>query len=241
MTRVLVVMPAYQEQQSIAQVIQDLRTQRESLDLLVVDDGSRDRTAETARQVGAVVVSLPFNLGIGGALRAGFLYALRNGYDAVVQFDADGQHDAAGIEALTAALAEADVVVGSRFTGADLGTTSAWRRPVMRGLARAVSLLCGTRITDATSGFRAIGPRALEVWSRHYPAEYLDNIESLVIAHRAGLVVREVPVTMRPRQGGDPSQSLPRAALYLGRALLVLLLATIRSHPDVRVVEPEVS
>lgn len=236
MTRVLVVMPAYQEQESIARVIGELQIASGGWDLLVVDDGSSDGTAAAARAVGATVVSMPFNLGIGGALRTGFLYAYRHGYDAAVQFDADGQHDADGIGALTAALEDADIVIGSRFTGADLGTTSAWRRVIMRGLARAVSSLCGTRITDATSGFRAVGPRALEVWSSHYPAEYLDNIESLVIARRAGLVIREVPVTMRPRQGGEPSQSLFRAALYLGRALLVLLLATIRSHPDVQVV-----
>lgn len=241
MTRVLVVMPAYQEQESIAEVIRELQSQRRPLDLLVVDDGSRDGTADAARKVGATVASMPFNLGIGGALRTGFLYAHRNGYDAAVQFDADGQHDVAGIDTLTAALADADVVIGSRFTGADLGTTSPWRRVIMRGLSRAVSLLCGTRITDATSGFRAVGPRALEVWSSHYPAEYLDNIESLVIARRAGLVIREVPVTMRARRGGEPSQSLPRAALYLGRAVLVLLLATIRSHPDVRAVGGDAS
>jgi glycosyltransferase involved in cell wall biosynthesis len=241
MTRVLVVMPAYQERESIAEVIQELLAQQGPWDLLVVDDGSRDGTAEQARQVGATVVNLPFNLGIGGALRTGFLYAIRHGYDVVVQFDADGQHDAAGIGVLTAALTDADVVVGSRFTGNDLGTTSSWRRMIMRALARPVSLLCGTRITDATSGFRAVGPRALAVWSSHYPAEYLDNIESLVIARRAGLVIREVPVTMRARRGGEPSQSLPRAALYLGRALLVLLLASIRSHPEVRAVRGDES
>jgi glycosyltransferase involved in cell wall biosynthesis len=232
--RVLVVIPAFQEQFSIAAVVAEVRSTAVGLDLLVVDDGSSDGTAARARSAGAQVVSAPFNMGVGAAVRVGMLYAVRNGYDAVVQVDGDGQHDARGVAVLVDALARADVVVGSRFAGSDLSSTSRFRRVVMRMLARAVSLMCRTKLTDATSGFRAAGPRALGLLARHYPAEYLgDTIESLVIAHRAGLLIAEVPVAMRARSGGVPSQSLVRASLYFGRSLLVLLLAAIRSHPDV--------
>lgn len=235
MTRALVVMPAYQEQDSVASVIREVRSLGEPLDILVVDDGSRDRTASEAQAAGAIVLTMPFNTGVGAAMRLGFLYAVRNGYDAVVQLDADGQHDPRSIRTLLDALVGADVVVGSRFQGSDLGGTSRWRRIVMRGIALAVSLLCRTRITDTTSGFRAAGPSAVPVWASHYPAEYLgDTIESLVIAHRAGLRIAEVPVVMRARQGGRPSQSLLTASLYVGRSFLVLLLAAVRSHPGVK-------
>lgn len=233
--RHLVVVPAFHEELSVGAVVGEIRRHLPGCPVLVVDDGSRDRTAERAAAAGAEVVTAPFNLGVGGAMRIGFLYALRNGYQAVVQVDADGQHDPPDIIRVLDALAGADVVVGSRFAGTDLGSTARWRRRVIGFLSRSVSLLCGVRLTDVTSGFRAAGPRALPVLARHYPAEYLgDTIESLVIAHRAGLRIAEVPVTMRSRQGGRPSQSVTRASLYVGRSLLVLLLAAVRSHPDAR-------
>jgi glycosyltransferase involved in cell wall biosynthesis len=232
--RFLVVLPAFQEESSIASTLREVAASVPEYDLLVVDDGSRDHTAQEARSCGVDVVSAPFNMGVGAAMRIGFLYALRHGYDVVVQVDADGQHDPTGIRRLVGALQHADVVVGSRFTGQDEGTPSS-RRWMMWVLARIVSMLCRSRMTDVTSGFRAAGPRAIAILAHHYPAEYLgDTIESLVIAHRAGLVIAEIPVTMRPRVGGVPSQSPLRAALYLSRSLLVLLLAAIRSHPEVR-------
>lgn len=236
MVRVLVVMPAFEEEGSVGSVVAEVRTTLPEVDILVVDDGSRDGTALQARAGGAEVVTAPFNLGVGGAMRIGFRYARRYGYDAVVQLDADGQHDPHGVADLITALQHADIVVGSRFTGVDDGASLPRRRWVMRWLSRSVSVLCRVRLTDVTSGFRAAGPQALTVMAEHYPAEYLgDTVESLVIAHRAGLRIAEVPVTMRARQGGRPSQSLPRAALYVARALLVLLLAVVRSHPEVRV------
>lgn len=230
----LVVVPAYQEQAAIAEVVAAVRAAEPGLGLLVVDDGSRDMTGDLARAAGAEVVTVAFNMGVGAAMRVGFLYAARHGYDAVVQVDGDGQHDPSGIRTLIDGLEHADIVVGSRFLGQNLGSTSAWRRSVMRFLAAVVGRLCGTRLTDVTSGFRAAGPRGVSLMAHHYPAEYLgDTIESLVIARRAGLTIAEVPVSMRGRQGGAPSQSLVSASLYLGRALLVLLLAAVRSHPGV--------
>jgi glycosyltransferase involved in cell wall biosynthesis len=204
----------------------------EPLDVVVVDDGSTDRTAAVAEAAGAVVLQLPFNVGVGGAMRAGLLYAQRHGYDGVVQVDADGQHDPAQIERLLRALNEVDVVVGSRFASGSGHSARGPRRWAMRLLARSLSRICRTRLTDVTSGFRATGPRALGLLARYYPSEYLgDTVESLVVVQKAGLRVREVPVTMRPRAGGTPSQSPVRATVYLGRAVLVLVLATIRKHP----------
>ncbi|GAA3227790.1 hypothetical protein GCM10010468_56820 [Actinocorallia longicatena] len=176
------------------------------------------------------MVRLPFNLGVGGAMRAGFRYARREGYDAVVQVDADGQHDCAYVKVLLDALGEADVVIGARFAGA--GRYDAGRGPrrwAMSLLAGTLSRLAGTRLTDTTSGFRAAGARALPIFADHYPAEYLgDTVESLVIAIRAGCTVQQVPVVMRPRYAGRASQSPLRAAAYLVRAVTALGLALVR-------------
>lgn len=230
--RVLVVVPAWNEESVIGDVLAELARLPEPFDVVVVDDGSVDRTAAVAEAAGAVVLQLPFNIGVGGAMRAGLLYAQRHGYDGVVQVDADGQHDPAQIERLLQALDEADVAVGSRFASGTGHWVRGPRRWAMRLLARSLSRTCRTRLTDVTSGFRATGPRALGLLARYYPSEYLgDTVESLVVVQKAGLRVREVPVTMRPRGGGTPSHSPIRAAVYLCRAVLVLVLATIRHHP----------
>lgn len=230
--RTLVVIPALNEQDSIAAVLRELQAVAGMHDLLVVDDGSTDGTAGIARRCGATVLELPFNLGVGGAMRAGFLYALRNGYDGVVQVDADGQHDPVHIARLLDRLEQADVVVGSRFAGSGTYQVRGPRRWAMRVLAWSMTRLCRARLTDVTSGFRAAGARALPVFARYYPPEYLgDTVESLVLARKAQLTVVEEAVTMRPRTAGTPSQSPLRATVYLGRAVLVLILALVRSAP----------
>jgi glycosyltransferase involved in cell wall biosynthesis len=237
--RVLVVVPAWNEERVIENVLAELSLLDPGYDVLVVDDGSTDRTAQVATRAGAVVLSLPFNVGVGGAMRAGLVYAHRNGYDGVVQVDADGQHDPAHIEALLCALENVDVAIGSRFAGSSNYAVGGPRRWAMRLLAWSLTRLCHAPLTDVTSGFRATGPHAMALLARYYPREYLgDTVESLVIAHRAGLSVGEVGVTMRPRSGGSPSQSAVKASLYLGRALLVLVLALMHSRRGVpRMVE----
>ena len=228
MLRTLVAIPALDEEATIASVVHEVRDTAPWADIVVVDDGSSDRTGARARLAGATVLTLPFNVGVGGAMRTAFLYALRHDYDAVVQVDADGQHVAAHVATLLEALGPASVVVGSRFAaGTDLPRGP--RRWAMRVLAVSLSRVCRTRLTDTTSGFRAADRRAIALFARHYPAEYLgDTVESLVIASRAGLQVTEVPVSMRPRQGGSASQSPLRAGLHLGRALLALYVAVGR-------------
>lgn len=227
--RTLIVMPALNEEEAIGGVISEVEEKLPGIHVLVVDDGSTDRTASIARSAGATVLSLPFNLGVGGAMRAGFRYALAHGFDNVVQVDSDGQHDPVGVPALVEALADADVVLGARFAGEGEYTVRGPRRWAMVVLAGVISRLAKTRLTDTTSGFRASGPRAVRLFADHYPAEYLgDTIESLVIAARAGCVIRQLPVAMRPRAGGVPSHDPWKAATYLGRAGMALVIALIR-------------
>lgn len=232
MTRVLVVLPAYNEALCVAGVVAEVRAALPDADVLVVDDGSRDRTSAVAAQAGAFVVRLPINLGVGGAMRTGFRFAQRFGYDAVVQVDGDGQHDASFLPAMVAALDTADVVVGARFAGEGEYRVRGPRAWAMRLLSFVISRIVGHPITDATSGYRAAGRRAVDVFASHYPAEYLgDTVESLVIARRRGLVVRQLPVAMRPRAGGRASQNWFASTLYLGRAVVALALALVRRWP----------
>lgn len=227
--RTLIVLPALNEEDSIAEVIREVRAALPGTSCLVVDDGSTDRTASVAREAGADVVSLPYNVGVGGAMRLGFSYALRNGFDNVVQVDADGQHDPSSVRSLVDALKDADLVLGARFAGIGTYDARGPRRWAMRLLATILSRVTRTKLTDTTSGFKASGTKAVRLFATHYPTEYLgDTIEALVIAARAGLVVSQVPVAMRPRKGGVPSHNAFKATAYLGRAFIALVFALVR-------------
>lgn len=229
LSRTLIVMPAFNEEQSVASVVREVFEKLPGVTCLVVDDGSHDHTSQEARSAGAVVARLPFNLGVGGAMRTGFRYALENGFDNVVQVDADGQHDPAGVVALVDALENADIAIGARFAGQGDYTVRGPRRWAMVVLAGTLSRLAHTRLTDVTSGFKASGPRAVRLFAQHYPAEYLgDTIEALVIATRAGCRVQQIPVAMRPRAGGRPSHNPFKSAAYLGRAGMALIFALMR-------------
>ncbi|PKH44352.1 Glycosyl transferase family 2 [Nocardioides alpinus] len=231
--RVLIIVPAWNEQDAIAGTIAEIRECVPDADLLVIDDGSRDFTVDRARAAGATVCPLPFNLGVGGAMRTGYRYALRHGYDVAVQIDADGQHDPRYLAALLAGLDHADVVIGARFaTPDDPYKVRGPRRWAMVLLATVLSRLAHTRLTDVTSGFRVSNRRAIAVFATHYPAEYLgDTVESLVIAARAGCTITQVPVTMRARMAGTASHSPFKAAVYLCRAVVALILALVRDWP----------
>jgi glycosyltransferase involved in cell wall biosynthesis len=230
--RVLAIVPAFNEQESVGRTVEELRDAYPDLDILVVDDGSGDHTAAVARRAGARVCQLPYNLGVGGAMRAGYRYALRHDFDVAVQVDADGQHDPTYLKLLVDGLDTADIVVGARFAGEGDYQVRGPRRWAMRLLAFTLTRLARTRMTDVTSGFRAANQRAIRVFADHYPAEYLgDTVESLVIAIRSGCTVRQVPVSMRVRHGGQASQTPLWASVYLLRAVVALTLALVRKWP----------
>ena len=227
--RVLVIIPAYNERDSLPGTLAELRSVVPQFDVLVIDDGSADDTAELATANGAVCVRLPFNLGIGGALRTGFRYAVEQDYDRGIQFDADGQHDASQISTILAPLDDgADMVVGSRFAGVGDYKVGRSRGLAMGVLRWAIARMAGKRFTDTSSGFRAFDRDVLELFASDYPIEYMDSVEALVMACRAGYDVREVPVTMRERAGGTPSNRRFRL-LYHYLRVLVSLASTPRT------------
>ena len=232
---VLVVIPALNEEESVADVVRDVRKACPRARCLVIDDGSSDATGQRAEDAGADVLRLPFNLGVGGAMRLGFRYARAHGHNVVVQVDADGQHDPQMIQEMIARLDGADLVIGARFAGkGDYGVRGP-RKWAMRVLAAVISRVARTRLTDVTSGFKAAGPRAVELFAEEFPAEYLgDTIEALVIAARAGLSIEQIPVAMRVRQGGEPSHRPIKAAIYLIRACAAFGLAMIRPRAEMR-------
>lgn len=236
--RVLIVLPALNEEQNIEKIIAEVKATLPGVGVLVVDDGSTDRTALRARESGAQVARLAVNLGVGGAMRTGFRYAVRNDYDVVVQVDADGQHNPADVPDLLRKLDEADLVIGARFAGKGDYKARGPRKWAMKVFAVVLSALSKQKLTDVTSGFKAAGPRAVRLFAQHYPAEYLgDTLESLVMAVRADLKITQVPVAMRVRAGGTPSTSPVKSAVYLMRATLALLLAIVRRRPKTNVVE----
>jgi glycosyltransferase involved in cell wall biosynthesis len=224
----LIVIPALDEEATVGSVVTSIRAEIDA-DVLVVDDGSTDRTAQEALAAGAMVLQHPYNLGVGAALRSGFRYAVGQGYQAVVQVDADGQHDVQAASRLLGRLGdgELDLVVGSRF-GSDY-EVGVVRRLSMRVLSRWVSRRLGVEINDTTSGFRAFGPKALERFARSYPSAYLsDTVEALLLAGDWGLRVAEEPVSMRPRAGGKPSSGSLKSAFHLVRLSLVIVLHRVR-------------
>ncbi len=197
----------------------------------MVNDGSTDKTEKVARAAGATTVSLPFNVGVGGAMRTAFLFARREGYTALVQVDADAQHDPEEIPRLLAGLEASDVVVGTRFHADSTYHVRGPRRWAMSLLSWALSKMAKKKISDTTSGFRAAGPRAIDLFADAYPAEYLgDTVGSLTIAIREGLSISEVPVTMHYRRIGRPSKSALWSTLYLGRAALALLVQLLKRN-----------
>lgn len=231
---VLVIVPAWNEEQNVGTTVREILATGRGYDVAVVDDGSMDATAAVAREAGAVVLSLPFNLGVGGAMRTGFTYAKRMGYDHAIQVDADGQHNPADIERVLEGLSRADISIGARFSDVGDYQVRGPRKWAMRLLAAIVSRVAKTRLTDVTSGFRAAGPRAIEQYVRYYPAEYLgDTLDSLVAACHSGLTVTQVPVAMRPRAFGRPSQGAWGSTVYLMRSAFALGLAIMR-RPTIR-------
>ncbi len=223
--RALAIVPAYNEARGIGRVLQELKREAPAWDVCVVDDGSTDATSSIAREHGAVVLKLPFNLGIGGAVQTGYLFARQHGYDVAAQINADGQHDPrflAGALEIVASGA-ADMVVGSRYLEAGGFRSTAIRRAGSTYLSWFLRVRCGARTSDPTSGFRVGGRRAIELFSANYPSDYPEP-EAIALATRAGLRLREIPVAMRTRQHGMSSIGPGRTLYYLIKVSLALLL-----------------
>jgi glycosyltransferase involved in cell wall biosynthesis len=225
------IVPAYNEEASVAGVIRELHDFDAGFDVVVVDDGSVDRTAEVARDAGAHVVTLPFNLGIGGAVQTGFRYAWERGYELAVRVDGDGQHDPGELPAILGPLlaGEADIVVGSRFAGTGSFRSSRSRRLGIRILAWTVSALVRQRVTDPTSGFQALNRHGIALFAADYPHDY-PEVEATVMVVRHRLRLREEPVRMRERSGGQSSIGALSAVYYMTKVLLALFVGLFRRN-----------
>lgn len=227
--RILAVVPAYNEEGNVGAVVRELVNLAPFLDVLVVDDGSLDGTAQEARLAGAMVLSLPANLGIGGAMRAGMSFALEKGYRRALQVDGDGQHDPSQVHLLLEPLqsGEADMVIGSRFLTAG-GYKPPWHRRLgTLLLSAAVKAVTGREATDTTSGFRAMNRRALAFLADNYPEDYPES-ESLVLMHLAGVRWIEVPVVMRSRSGGTSSIRSLSSIYYMIKVMSCIALDAFR-------------
>ncbi len=234
MTRHLAIIPAYNEVEAIGATVQEVRRCAPGFDVVVIDDGSADATASAAAAAGARVLRVPFNLGIGGAMQAGYLFALENGYDVAVQVDGDGQHDPRHIHELLRRLREdpaLNMVTGSRFLASDTDgfRSSATRRVGIRLFARIVSLITRQPVTDPTSGFRMTNRRGIELFARDYPHDY-PEVEAILLMHAHRLKSCEVPVRMRPRTTGTSAISHTQSVYYMIKVLLAIFIGLFRSY-----------
>lgn len=227
--KTLVIIPALNEADSIAKVIGEIQQHAPWADIAVINDGSTDDTAAIADGCGAVVLSAPYNVGIGAAVQTGFLYAARYGYEVAVQNDGDGQHSPAEIPLLVGELlkGDADVVIGSRYIEDRGYITPKARRAGILILASIISRIIGRRSTDPTSGFRASNRRTILFCAATYPHDYPEP-EAVVMLHRAGLVIREIPVTMNPRYGGQSSITPLKSGYYMVKVILAILIGLLR-------------
>lgn len=226
MLKTVVIIPAYNEEDSLVQTVSTV--QDAGYDYVVINDGSTDHTLELCQKHNFNFLDLKENLGIGGAIQAGHKYAVDHGYDVDIQFDGDGQHDVAGIPLLIAKINDgADLVIGSRFLEPQDGFKSTFMRRVgIKWLSMVIRLVSGLKVTDPTSGFRATGPTALELFSFDYPADYPEP-EAIVAAHKKGLTVEEVQVVMHERQGGESSIKALSSVYYMVKVTLAVLIAGI--------------
>lgn len=226
----LIIIPAFNEEKNIAQVLKELHSTCRDMDLLVINDGSQDDTSHRAQDTGlAVVIDLQKNLGIGGAVQTGFKYARTHGYERAVQFDGDGQHIAVEIDKLLEPLSRNfDMVIGSRFLDNKQGYRSTFmRRRGIRLFQRVNSVLIGQKITDNTSGFRAYNHSAITFLADHYPEDYPEP-ETVILLGKNGFNMTEVEVQMRRRQGGSSSISGIKGGYYMAKVLLAILMTALR-------------
>jgi glycosyltransferase involved in cell wall biosynthesis len=234
----LAIVPAFNESASISRVVEELRLHAPGFDVVVVDDGSTDETSDRARSAGAEVLRHPYNLGIGGAVQSGYMYAAERGYDIAMQVDGDGQHDPRCLAFLLEHLEahpELDMVTGSRFLAADGDgfRSSAPRRLGIRIFSWVLSRIVGQQVTDPTSGLRMAGRRGIELFARDYPHDY-PEVEAVLLMHAHQLASVELPVKMRERTAGVSSINSTRSAYYMIKVLLAVFVGLFRARPTVR-------
>lgn len=242
MRRNLAIVPAFNEAEAIAATVAAIHERAPDFDVLVVDDGSIDATAERARGAGVEVLRMPFNLGIGGAMQSGYLYALERGYEVAVQVDGDGQHDPSHIHDLLDRLhsdPELNMVTGSRFldTDGEGYRSSALRRLGIRVFSSVVSLITGQHVTDPTSGFRMTNRRGIELFAHDYPHDY-PEVEAILLMHAHRLSSCEIPVRMRPRLTGESAISSTQSVYYMVKVLLAVFVGLFRRRPTIEPKKP---
>jgi len=227
----LIIIPAYNESESIERTVRDIQEHAKDFDYIVINDCSTDRTLEICREQGIPVISLPINMGIGGAVQTGYLYAYRNGYDMAVQVDGDGQHDPAFLTQMADYLEkhQLDMVIGSRFIEKEGFQSSVIRRVGIRYFSGLIRILTGQTITDPTSGLRMVGRDVIKLFSERYPNDYPEP-ESVTAILRRGKRVEEIPVVMRERSGGISSISMQKSIYYMVKVSLAILIERIRSE-----------
>jgi glycosyltransferase involved in cell wall biosynthesis len=227
----IAIVPALNEEVTVGRVIDEIRGFDPGFDIVVVDDGSTDRTAGVAADRGAHVLRLPFNLGIGGAMQTGYRFAFEQGHDVAVQIDGDGQHDPSQLPAILAPVlsGEVDVCVGSRFTGTGGYRSSFARRVGIKIFARVVSAVVRQKVTDTTSGFRAVNRKGIALFAADYPHDY-PEVEATVLLVKHKLRLMEVPVEMRERGGGASSITALRSIYYMTKVLLAIFVGLFRRY-----------
>ena len=228
MSKVLLIIPAYNEEESLRSLIEEIKTVCSGMDYLVVNDCSSDDTERLLEELGANYISLPCNMGIGGAVQSGYRYATQNGYDIAIQIDGDGQHDVRFVKDMVKLIEDkqADVVIGSRFIDKEGFQSSQARRIGIRILSMLIRLMCGAKVKDVTSGFRAVNRRFIELFAENYPDDYPEP-EVIVTAKLYGAVIKELPVVMRERTTGKSSINLKRSIYYMIKVSLAIIICRI--------------
>lgn len=227
----LVMIPAYNEEKNIVKTVRDIQKNAPDFDYIIINDCSRDSTLDLCRREGLRVLNLPVNLGIGGAVQTGYRYAMQNGYDVAVQFDGDGQHDAAYLTQMREKLVreELDMVIGSRFLRHEGFQSSGMRRLGIRYFTELIRVSTGKKITDPTSGMRMANRSVIEAFAVNYPKDYPEP-ESVVYLLRQGKRVEEAPVKMRERENGKSSISFSKSIYYMCKVTFAILIENIRRY-----------
>jgi len=227
--KILTIIPVFNEEATLRDVIAGIRASLPAADILVVNDGSTDSTATIAREEGVLILDHPYNMGIGATMQTGFLFAFQYEYDVAIQVDGDGQHDPNYLKDLMTPVleGETDLAIGSRYLQKRGFKSSTPRRAGIQFFSILFYLLTGKKVTDPTSGFRALNRKVIHFFSREYPSDY-PEVESLILLHKKGFILKEIPVAMRERQGGASSINFLRALYYMTKVTLSMVLGTLK-------------